>query len=165
MLRTITLLICLSLLAAAAYSQKLPFVRVFDGNGLKIAKGRLVALTDTSLQLMKDTLVTVPVRQIGSIRTKRSGLHNVGIGTAVSSAALATLFMATADSGGFIDWTIGEGAVIGTVIGIPVGAAIGGISTLFKGSQRFVIDGRAANWKIFSEVISSQGNKATTNKE
>ena len=47
----------------------------------------------------------------------------------------------------------GEEAAIGALGGALVGAAIGGITILFKNSKSYEINGDKAKWKAFKEMI------------
>jgi len=137
-------------------AQKAIFVRVYDLNGKKINTGRVLTTTDTSLQLKKESRDTVnlSITSIGTIKTKRSGGHNVLMGSVAAAGAFAIFGAATADPDVFLGYTAGEGAVGGLVLGIPVGAAIGGITVLFKKSGTFVINGDIKKWKAFHSYIS-----------
>jgi hypothetical protein len=137
-------------------AQKAIFVRVYNINGKKINTGRVLAATDTSLQLKmenRDT-VNISINTIGRIKTKRSAGHNVLMGSVAAAGAFAIYGAATADPDEFLGYTAMEGAVGGMVLGIPVGAAIGGITVLFKKSGTFVINGNIEKWKAFHSYIS-----------
>jgi len=137
-------------------AQKPIFVRVYNLKGKKINTGRVLAATDTSLQLKKESRDTVnlSINTIGRIKTKRSAGHNVLMGSLASAGAFAIYGVATADPDEFLGYTAGEGAFAGVVLGIPVGAAIGGITVLFKKSGTFVINGKVEQWKAFQSYIS-----------
>src|SRR5215467_11311318 len=92
-MKALTLLAWLAL-SSSVYAQKPLFVRVYGVHGKKIDKGRILAVTDTTLQLNgKSGPDTIVLQNIGSIRTRHSAGHTIGISTAI-------------------------GVVIGTVIGI-----------------------------------------------
>ena len=137
-------------------AQKAIFVRVYDLNGKKISKGHVVATTDTSLQLEMESRDTVnlAINSIGTIKTKRSAGRNVLMGSLVGAGAFAIFGAATADPDVFLGYTAAEGAVGGFVLGIPFGAAIGGITVLFKKSGTFVRNGDIKMWKAFHSYIS-----------
>ena len=137
-------------------AQKAIFVRVYNLNGKKINTGRVLAATDSSLQLKMESrdTVNISINTIGRIKTKRSAGHNVLMGSLASAGAFAIYGIATADPDEFLGYTAGEGALAGVVLGIPVGAAIGGITVLFKKSGTFVINGDIKKWKAFHSYIS-----------
>jgi len=66
---------------------------------------------------------------------------------------MAILGTASADPEAFLGWTAGEGVVLGVILGAPAGAAIGGITALFKNSSTYIIDGDLVKWKAFSEIV------------
>lgn len=133
------------------------FVRVFDLDGKKISKGKIVAISETSLQLIRDERSDViPVSNIGSIKTKHSGGNNVLIGATIGAIPMAVFGYASADPDAEIlatNYTAGEGALQGVLLGGTLGAGIGGITTLFKNSKSYTINGDAEKWKIFKESI------------
>ena len=137
------------------FAQKPIFVRVYNLNGKKIYTGHVWATKDTSLQLIAkvgDT-VNLSINSIGKIKTKRSAGHNLLIGSLAGASALAILGAATAEPELELGYTAGEGAAAGAIFGVPVGAAIGGITLLFKKSKTFIIRGNIENWKIFQSFI------------
>ena len=79
-------------------AQKAIFVRVFNLNGKKINTGRVLATTDTSLQLKTESRDTVnlSINSIGTIKTKRSAGHNVLMGSVAAAGAFAIFGAATA---------------------------------------------------------------------
>lgn len=126
------------------------FVRVYDLQDQKIAKGFILAVNDSVLRMKKDTtFVDIPVKTIGCIRTKRSIGNNLLIGTLVGSTLFATIGVATADPDAWAGYDAGEGAIIGTIVGAPTGALIGLFTVPFKNSKKFIIDGDLEKWKAF----------------
>ncbi|PNW27792.1 hypothetical protein BKP44_11465 [Formosa algae] len=113
------------------------FVRVYDAQGKKINKGHIVSISDTSLQLVKrGETIDVPVNDIGSIKTKYSGWTNVVTGAVLGAGV------------GFI---AGDPEVI--AIGTVAGAAAGWITTLFKKTETFDIDGDAAKLEALESLL------------
>ena len=118
------------------------FVRVYDLQGKKISKGNILSISDTLLQLKgKREPMKIAARSIGLIKTKHSGGNNVLIG-AVSGATFLAILGAAAYNPG--SWVVGSAAA---------GAAIGGITTLFKNSKSYKINGDELKWKEFKESI------------
>jgi len=151
------LLLLLSLLFATTTvsAKKAPFIRVYDKEGNKISKGRIVMLTDTSLTIKKgDSIYTIRANEIGSIRSKRSGGHNVLIGSITGAALLAIGGIATAEPDAWIfGYTAGEGAAMGAAGGATAGGIIGAITTLFKDKKKYKIAGQPDSWKKFKQAM------------
>lgn len=131
------------------------FVRVYDLQGKKISKGNILSISDTLLQLKgKREPMKITARSIGLIKTKHSGGNNVLIGAVSGATFLAILGAASADPDAmFLGYSTGEGAAMGVLLGAPTGAAIGGITTLFKNSKSYKINGDELKWKEFKETI------------
>lgn len=152
---TIALLLSLNIWAQDALKNTNIFVRVYDLQDNKIGKGKIHSFSDTSLQLYrKGEPVEIPVSNIGSIKTKRSAGNNVLYGAVTGAGTMAVLGAATADPDAWIfGYTAGEGAAAGAFLGGTAGAAIGGITILFKNPKTYEINGDQSKWKIFRESI------------
>jgi len=152
------LILILALLSCGLfYAQKektkaAPFIRVYDLNGKKIAKGRIASLTDTSLVTgPREKPVNIDVSRIGSIKTKRSAGHNIFLGAVIGTATGAILGIA---SGGEDEWWgQGEGAAVGGLTMGAIGAGVGAITAIFKKSDTYDIEGDITKWKAFREVM------------
>ena len=151
----ITLILSINVCAQNEFENTDVFVRVYDLQGKKIGKGKILSMSETSLQLnKKGNSLTIPVSDIGSIKTKHSGGNNVLIGAATGAAVMAVLGAATADPDACIlGYTAGEGAAVGAILGGTAGAAIGGITILFKNSKSFEINGELEKLIAFKEMI------------
>ena len=151
----ITLILGINVCAQNAYENTNVFVRVYDLQGNKIGKGKILSISESSLQLnRKRESVEIPVSSIGSIKTKRSAGNNVLIGAVTGATTMAILGAATADPDAWICCnTAAEGATAGALVGGTVGAAIGGITILFKNSKSYEINGDKAKLKAFKEMI------------
>lgn len=137
-------------------AQKTIFVRVYNLTGKKINKGHVLAATDTSLQLRTKGggVVNLSISSIGTIKTKRSAGHNLLIGSLAGAGVVGILGAATADPNAWIlGYTAGEGAVAGAFLGLPIGAAAGGITVLFKNPKTFIINGETDKWKAFQSYL------------
>lgn len=133
------------------------FVRVYNLQGQKISKGKVLAVTDNSLQIKgKKGPMNIDVSSIGLIKTKRSAGNNLLIGSVIGASAMAILGAATAEPDSFLGYTAGEGAAGGAIIGLPLGAAVGGITVIFKNSKSYSIDGDLLKWKLFQEMIAER---------
>lgn len=149
-----------TLLTFNVQAQKTIFVRVYDLSGHKIDKGRVHAVTDTSLQLEGESKPTnISARTIGTIKTKHSGGNNVLIGAITGLAVGGGLGLAGTDKDDFLIDSKGEGAAAGALVGVPLGAAIGGLSILLKNSKTYSIDGDLTKWKSFQTMIGDRGVK------
>lgn len=155
-------LLFLMTFSCTIYAQKSIFVRIYDLNGKKINKGVVFSVTDSSIQLMgKDIPIDIPISKIGSVKTKRSPGNNLLKGAAISAPILSLLFFVSGTPtkdmsnglGSFLEYTPGQGAIGGALIGLPVGAAIGGLTISFKKSRTFLIDGDLMKWKAFQTFI------------
>lgn len=129
-----------------------PFVRVYDRNGEKISKGRIVSVTDTSLITgPREKPVNIGVSKIGFIKTKRSVGNNVLWGAAIGAGTGAILGLASGGEGEY--WGKGEGAGgFGLYFGV-IGAGIGGITAIFKKSNTYPIDGESIKWRAFKDDL------------
>lgn len=131
------------------------FIRVYNLEGKKIAKGKILSILGSSIQLTrKNELQEIPLNRIGSIKTKHSAGNNVLIGTAVGASVMAVAGASTAEPDEFLGYTAGEGAAGGAILGGAAGAAFGGITILFKRSRKYVINGDKEKLKAFKEGIS-----------
>ena len=127
------------------------FIRVFNLEGNKIGAGFIITMSDSELQIKKGkNLKTIPVNTIGSIKTKRSAGNNVLIGAGFGLVIGASSGIASAEPDAFIlNYTQGEGALIFGTMGGAIGAAVGGLSSLFKNSTHYSINGSTDKWQEF----------------
>lgn len=131
------------------------FIRVYDLQGKKINQGRIISDNGTVLYLGKgDKTVSIPIDQIGLVKTKHSAGNNIVLGAAIGATAVGAIGIATADPDAWIfGYTAGEGAAIGAVIGGIAGASLGASTILFKNAKTYIIDGDNLKWKEFKENI------------
>ena len=132
------------------------FIRVFNLEGNKIGAGFIVSMSDNELQIKKGkNLKTIPINTIGSIKTKRSAGNNVLIGAGFGFVIGASAGIASAEPDAFIfNYTQGEGALIFGTMGGAIGAAAGGLSTLFKKSTHYPINGSIDKWQEFKSKFN-----------
>lgn len=151
----ITLILSSNVCAQNEFENTNVFVRVYDVQGKKIGKGKILSISDTLLQVYrKEASMKVLVRDIGSIKTKHAAGNNVLVGAAIGATSMAILGAATADPDAWLfGYTAGEGAAAGALLGGTTGAAIGGITILFKNSKSYEINGDMEKWKAFKEMI------------
>jgi hypothetical protein len=131
------------------------FVRVYSLRGKKIAKGLIVFINDSVLGLKEGyKLIESNLEDIGYVKTKRSAGHNVLLGAGSGASLGIILGVSTADPDAWIfSYTQGEGAVIFGSIGALGGGAIGGLTSLFKKPETYIINGDSNKWKMFKEII------------
>ncbi|APG59893.1 hypothetical protein [Christiangramia salexigens] len=144
-----------SLYVTAQERSKYPevFLRVYDQQGKKIAKGRILTLNANSLELQRKKMNQhIPVSGIGYIKTRHAPGNNVLIGATAGATTLAIAGVASADPDAFIfGYNEGEGAAAGAIVGSIVGAAFGGLTALFKRSKTYQITGKDSQWIRFLE--------------
>ncbi len=156
LLFALALISCSTFYAQETKKKAAPFVRVYDLDGIKISKGRIDSLTDTSLVVVSsEKITTIEVSRIGYIKTKRSAGNNIlwGAGIGASTGLIAGAI--EGESEGIFGSTVPveENIIMGTIVLMPVGAAIGAITALIKNSETFSIDGDIIKWKAFREAI------------
>lgn len=155
-----TLFIFLVLLSYNVHAQKSIFVRVYNVEGKKIKTGHVLMVTDTSLQLEGNPEpFDIPVRNIGLIKTKHSTGNNIFAGSLIGVGTFAIIGAASASSSSdFIQFSAGESAAAGAIVGLPLGAALGAITSLLKNSKTFIIGGDMNKLKAFQSV-ALKGNQ------
>lgn len=154
-----TILICISfLLMANGFSQnsnKNTFIRVFNLEGKKIGKGYVYSINDDILILTKGKKrLEIEANEVGKIKTKRSGGHNVLMGSTFGASLGIILGVSSADPDAlFWGYTEGEGALALGTLGAIGGAGLGGIASLFKKSKMYIINGDKEKWLVFKEIF------------
>ncbi len=126
------------------------FLRLYDREGKKFEKGHLRLASDTLLVLYRrGEQISVPLSEIGFIRTKRSMGHNILVGTSLVTTFMIIGFVSTAPGGGFIGWDAGTGVLFGIVAGIFYGPPISALSLIFKKVSMYIINGDIEQWEKF----------------
>lgn len=151
----IAVLLCVTIYAQEGIVKNTLFVRVYNLEGDKMNKGKVYTVNDTILQLLKNKeTVTIDVRTIGIIKTKRSGGNNVLLGSLIGLGAGA-IFGAIAN-GGDNSWFTTEEAAAGIgLVGAVLGSGIGAAIITSKNSKSYIINGDLSKWKVFQEKIQS----------
>ncbi|MBR9844993.1 MAG: hypothetical protein GYB35_02240 [Algicola sp.] len=150
----LSLALILSANVFAQNTSKTPFLRVFNLEGKKIAKGKFVQVTDSTLSLRKNRkIIEISFRDIGVIKTKHSIGNNfltgAAIGAGVLGAVLASSSTSSNNSFG-LDGSLG----IGALVGAPLGSAAGGAVGLFKNSKTYEIHGDEVQWHAFKDIFT-----------
>jgi hypothetical protein len=133
------------------------FVRVYNLEGKKMSKGSIIFINDSLLGLKSSSGKTaISMKDIGFIKTKRSAGNNVLIGAASGATLGVIIGVSSADPDAWIfGYTAGEGAALFGSIGALGGGAIGGLSSLFKESETYIINGSEVNWNSFQKLIGA----------
>lgn len=125
------------------------FVRLYDLDGKKIGKGKILSISDLEIQLSRGTKTeTFPISNIGSIRTKRSIGHNALLGMG-GGIAIGAMFGNIDDSLLGFSGT-GGGFIFGTLGGFA-GVFVGIITGIFKKPKKYIINGETEKIKAFME--------------
>lgn len=160
---TIFLVFSLYVTAQTEYQDVRVFVRIYDLDGKKTYKGTIQSISETSIELYsKGKTISIPLKEIGKIKTKHSGGNNVAVGALIGAGSFALLGALDGDDGpGIISFSASEKATVGLVGGAILGAGAGGITTIFKKSKHYIIDGNKLKLQEFKENI----NETIKNKE
>jgi hypothetical protein len=156
-----TTLVFILLLSLNSYAQNQDiysseFVRVYNLQGKKINKGNVISYNDSLLVIKcNKKLSKIDIANIGFIKTKHSPAQNVAIGAVVGGGTLGVLGAASADPDAWIfGYTAAEGFAGGLILGGAAGAAVGGITALFKNSNTYLINGDLEKLKLCVKMIS-----------
>ena len=145
LLFSITLFLCVNIKAQELPKKSKIFVRVFNEYGKKIAKGKILKITDSTLVLKKGSeSIIIPSSEVTYLKTKRSNNHNVLLGAA--GGAAYALYGATLEA----DYTA-IAVVLFTPIFATIGAGTGYLTTVFKKSTQYTFAGDITKWKGFKE--------------
>ena len=135
------------------------FIRVYDLQGHKIGKGKIVSITDSIIHLKRDKKsAKISMNYIGKIKTKRSAGNNILTGSVIGATTLGIIMAKPSDGDGWMGgdgYTAVEGALGGVVMGGTTGAVLGAITVPFKFSKSYVINGDRVKWKAFTEMITN----------
>lgn len=137
------------------------FIRVYDLDGKKTDKGKIKAVSENSIELyLNGETKIVPLNKIGKIKTKRSGGNNVAKGAIIGGGSFAFIGLLSGDDDeGFFSFSATDKAALGLIGGGLLGAIVGGITTIFKKSKRYIVDGNEIELKNFKEeMIRLEGN-------
>ena len=135
-----------------------PFLRVYNLEGKKIGKGKMIAISEENLQLYDNgKYFEIMASDIGLIKTKRSAANNILVGAGAGAMLMAGLgTAATSGAPRLFSSSPDEGATSGFLFGAVLGAAIGGITVPVKNPISFPIHGDKLRWKDFMGVMVRQ---------
>jgi hypothetical protein len=154
MKKIIALLLLTAGLIINVSAQKKTFLRIYDLSGKKIAKGYFAGTTDSTLVLVRDNqLVTVPVHQINTIRTKRSAGHTIGVTAAVCTGVFTIALLAGSGGDSWFSYSASDAIGAGIITGTVGGIVIGGIASAAKNPKLLTVNGNMENWeKVKAEL-------------
>ncbi len=150
---------------ATSYGQtennnKQMFVRIYNMDGKKINKGRIVFVRDSLLGLKRDSKTfEIKVTDIGFMKTKRSAGHNLLMGVAIGATTFSAISVASIDpnDSDFIfdetPDTFGDAMIGGVVLGGIAGGVIEAITIPFKNSKTFLINRDVHKWKAVQQMV------------
>jgi RNase P/RNase MRP subunit p29 len=142
LLFTVALFLCVNITAQELPKKSKIFVRVYNNQGKKIAKGKILKITDSTLVLKKGSKsITVPSSEISYIKTKKTKGHSVLMG------ALPGVALLIISDDGY--------AAAGSIFLTFVGTSAGFIASLFKKSTTYSFTGDIAKWKGFKKDMYS----------
>lgn len=150
-LLTATLFLCVQLFAQALPKNSKTFVRVYNNEGQKIAKGRIIEVSENALILKKGSKsVTIPSNEIAYLKTKRTNGHNILVGgLAGVGYSLYGVTKSTANEDGWQALAF----IIITPVATAIGGGIGYLTTIFKNSVHYSIQQDPIKWKGFKETM------------
>ncbi|SRR6266496_43681 len=143
---------CMILICYKSHSQA--FIRVYNNHGKKIGKGKVLNMSDTSLEIMRNNNTdTILITKIGYIKIKR------GLGADIAGgfgAGTILSVLITSDLIKDVEYIGARGwRIIGTGVlsGIAAGTIAGAVSGIVAKRQKFFINGDPEKWKIIKEKI------------
>lgn len=149
----ISLILCANALAQNETDSAKVFVRVYNLQNKKIGKGKLVAIKESSLQLIRNKKIKeFSTVNIGTIKTKRSDGYNILIGTITGATAIG-IAVASDTNANNAFFSVEGDILAGAIMGGTAGVAIGGITCLFKNSVTYEINGDMEKWKAFKIMM------------
>ncbi|TPV33872.1 hypothetical protein FJ651_06850 [Paucihalobacter ruber] len=160
------LLISVSGVSQVLHSKDQKFVRIYDLDDHKIAKGFLYGVSDSTLTIrFRDSLHTLSATDLGAIKFKRA------IGSSVLKGSIIGGVIGAVVGGGgssSLRWkgdlsylndnnSTGDWAGAGIILGLPVGAAVGGLTGVLRKKREIYINGDLNTWITFKNDILSGG--------
>lgn len=132
---------------ALAVAQKKTFLRIYNQEGKKIAKGFFAGTADSMLMLASGkNFKHIMFSEIGTIKTKRTVGHTIA--AVAGTAAVLVAIISVANSGGdsWFSYSAGEGLAAGLVVGAAAGLIPGTFAGLLKNSLSYKVNGKYDDW-------------------
>ncbi len=152
--------------SAAAQQQpeyKNLFIRIYNAEGAKTSKGKLVNISEEGIVLKRgQKTVSIALAEIAKIKTKRALGHNMGIGAMLGATAGAIIGASTGssidnffDDVGSPEKTNFDTAGMATfgLLGGAIGTATGALTGVSKKPITFDINGQKNELLKFREVM------------
>lgn len=141
-------------------AQRKTIVRVYDLVGKKIGRGEVLVVSDSILTLKNKTSTKeVHLQEIGVIKAGRPSGKNIWIG-ALAGAGIGGIVAGVThkpSEDAYLKSSRTQDILAGSLlIGAPVGAAVGGLTVLFKRKKTFTINADPQNWQVFQEYITER---------
>lgn len=157
--RAILLMFVLSVFFISDLQAKGTFIRIFNKEGRKIARGNLISTTDTSVIIQQHKKqVEILITSVGFIKTQRTFGHAIALGATIGALAGALIGLAAGGDSGNAQFTefdsegtgLASGVIVGATGGIVLGAAI---SSLQK-RKMIVINGSVDEWQQKKQLLN-----------
>lgn len=130
------------------------FIRIYNNDGDKIAKGKLQHVADTYILLMKnDKRIEVPPNNIDIIKTKHSVGHSILVHASIGAGVFGLVGAATANPDALGGYSSGEGALIFGTFGALGGTIAGTIFGVAKRKKVFIINGDTKKYNEFKTAM------------
>ena len=132
------------------------FVRIYDAENIKIAKGFLSSVNDSGMVvLVKKKEVLVRTTRINTVKTRRSAGHNIGMG-AMAGFGAGGIYGLLQEEGGstFGSSSRGDDAIIYGTVGLMLGSVVGGLTALGKDSDSYLIEGDSEKLSAFRDAVN-----------
>ncbi|MFC0605094.1 hypothetical protein [Winogradskyella pulchriflava] len=149
----LTLSLCYPLNAQEKAVKSNTFLRVYNLEGKKIAKGKLLSADEFNLKLKRHKkIITISLDSIGKIKTRRSFGNNILIGSSIGAGAVILI------SSGSSEAPYEGYTGIGTLFFSGVGAGLGAISAIGKNARTFQINADKAQWEAFRSLLTNMSD-------
>ncbi|WP_136480031.1 hypothetical protein [Cognatitamlana onchidii] len=130
------------------------FVRVYNLNDKKIGTGKIAFINDSVIGLRRSEVYrSLFLKDIGRIKTKKSAGNNIAKGALVGTGVGVALAI-TANEDDLWPYSRGGAILAFGFSGAFYGAAVGGITAIFKNSEGFIINGDSKRWQLFKESVA-----------
>jgi hypothetical protein len=137
------------------------FVRVYNLNDKKIGAGKIAFINDGIIGLKRSNAYrSIFLRDIGKIKTKKSGGNYVVKGALIGAGVGLLHGIVNRESDDacddcLFDFGYSKGFYVATdmVTGAYIGAAAGGVTSILKDRETFMINGDFKQWQLFKDFV------------